>query len=173
MPLTIHLGVVDQPYNQAPKKFARRGASSVSNSTTGDVAEILEAKYKVMETFVEIHGNDVIIPAFEEALQGGVDDLLSALAGSGDVRNVGGVLVESGAGTLNPNIFGTATGKIDQAFRKMLDDKELDGVVSGLPSAAAQRGVNHRLKRPYVKRAPRPSFVVTGLLQNSFRSWVS
>ncbi len=65
MTLTLHLGVIDIPYSDAsytaaPKGRkigrARRGKITApppqsNHKTTGDVAEILEAKYHIMETF--------------------------------------------------------------------------------------------------------------------------
>jgi hypothetical protein len=37
---------------------------------------------------------------------------------------------------------------------------------------AALHGVSHRFKHPYARRARRPSFIDTGLYQNSFAAWV-
>ena len=173
MPITLHLGVIDIPYAQAPKKYRRKDKVETGTQTTGDVAGWLEDYYHVMEHFFELHGDDVILPALEDALQGAVDDLLAATLAAGETTSSGGVLVESNVGALNPNVFGTAEGKIDDAFRKMLDSKELDGLgYPGIPTKAAERGVDHRKKRPYVKRAPRPSFLDTGLYSASFKSWV-
>lgn len=62
---------------------------------------------------------------------------------------------------------------VEQAFREFLDNGEMDGRAPGVPTKAAQRGVNHRLQRPNAKgNPPRPSFLDTGLLQTSFKAWV-
>jgi hypothetical protein len=51
---TLHLGMLVQPYRTAGKK--------VNSMTTGDVAEILEANYGIMQNFVDQRG-DVIAQA--------------------------------------------------------------------------------------------------------------
>jgi hypothetical protein len=43
----------------------------------------------------------------------------------------------------------------------------------GVPTKAALKGINHRLRHPYRKSNPRrPSFVDTGLYVASFRAWM-
>jgi hypothetical protein len=160
---TLHLGVIDIPYaepppapKRAPKK-PRRGRKArsrkYSNITTGDVAEILEAKYHVMEHFFELHENEVL-SVLEESLEGSLESLLMGAPAS-----------------INP--FGTGTAKIEDAFKKMLDTKELDGLgYPGIPTQAALMGVSHRFKQPYRRRPPRPSFIDTGEYQASFKAWV-
>ncbi|MZL16103.1 hypothetical protein, partial [Citrobacter amalonaticus] len=44
--ITFHLGVIDIPYED-------------ENTTTGDVAEYLEEKYRIMQTFFDRYGNDI------------------------------------------------------------------------------------------------------------------
>lgn len=69
--------------------------------------------------------------------------------------------------------FGSATSKIEDRFKQMLSTRELDSLgFPGIPTAAAQRGVNHRFKHPYKKRAARPSFIDTGTFQASAKAWV-
>lgn len=141
MTLTLHLGVVDLPYEYG--KEAR---------TTGDVAEILEAKYGVMETFYERHEEE-ITQAIENGLAGSLESILSGAP----IRN---------------DLFASSEAKIEQSFRKFLDTKEMDGLAPGVPTQAATRGVNHRLKRPYRRRSSRPSFIDTGLYESSFKAWI-
>jgi len=44
----------------------------------------------------------------------------------------------------------------------------------GIPTGAAEAGVNHRLLHPYAKDNPeRPSFIDTGQYQADFKSWVT
>lgn len=135
----LRLGVNDVPYADDGK-------------TTGDVAEILEAKYGVMETFAEIHGQEI------------ADDLAAAAAGAlGDLLK--------GAPVSHP--FAEAENKIAKRFRDCLNSRELDGKIAGVPTAASLAGVNHRLKRPYRKSNPvRPSFIDTGLYQASMAAKV-
>lgn len=161
--MILHLGVIDLPYVEAPAPGQRSGkrrpgpnkryAKRYSNKTTGDVAELLEAKYHVMEHFYQLHEDDVV-KAIGESLQGAVESLLMG-----------------GPPTLDA--FGGATSKIEDLFKQMLSRRELDAIgYPGVPTAAAEAGVSHRFKRAYVKRDARPSFIDTSLYQSSFKAWI-
>ncbi len=63
MSLTLHLGVVELPYNKK------------GGLTTFDVANFLEARYHVMEVFYEVHKDDVAT-ALEDGLQGTIENLM-------------------------------------------------------------------------------------------------
>ena len=122
--------------------------------TTGDVAEILEAKYHVMELFWELHQAD-IARDFEGSMLGSFESLVMG-------------------GPITLDLHGTATSKIEDRFKQMLSNKELDSLgYPGIPTAAAEAGVSHRFKRAYKRRASRPSFVDTGLFMSSFKAWVT
>lgn len=161
--LTLHFGVLDLPYSYKQetvrigkngKPTKRKGSRQVTrNETTGDIAEILEAKYGLMETFADMHMADVIEPALMDAIEGGFENLLMGAP-------------------LDASVFGSAEGKITEAFQLALDKREFDGVIPGVETEAAERGVNHRLAHPYAKRASRPSFIDTGLYQTNFKAWV-
>ena len=169
MPYTLHLGVLDVPYrappgpalNRAEARRARRNAARAAfggqeyHGTTGDVAEILEARYHVIELFVEEVGVHLIEKAVGRAVQNAIADLFS------------GAPAPEGVSPARD-----ANAEIEETFRHFIDQKELDGVVPGVPTAASLAGVNHRLKRPYAKsNPPRPSFKDTGLYQASFKVW--
>jgi hypothetical protein len=140
--LKLHLGVLDVPYTDASK-------------STGDVAEILEAKYHVIELFYEELGADHVQEALEHSADIAIKDLFS------------------GAPAASVDLTFEATEELRTAFAIFVDQKELDGVVPGVPTAASLKGVNHRLKHPYAAANPeRPSFKDTGLYQSSFRAWV-
>lgn len=143
MALKLHLGVVDAPY------------STKGSTTTGDVAEILESRYGIMETFYRTN-EDEIVAALEAAMQGKLETLL--LGGPVDTAEL-----------FSDGDFGP----IEQAFRKFLDTEGMRGRAAGVPTAAAQAGVNHRLLHPYAKsNPPRPSFIDTGSYQTSMRAWI-
>ena len=163
---TIHLGVIDLPYNEAPS--ARRApkaskhprphksqAAKYGNMTTGDVAEILEAKYHVMEIYWSLHEAQIAAD-LEESLSGALETIL-----------MGGPAQAHG--------FEGALSKIEDGFKQMLSQRELDGLgYPGIPTKAAQAGVSSRFKSGYTKnRTPRPSFVDTSLYMSSFRAWAS
>lgn len=167
---TIHLGVVDIPYSDssyaAPRKkqrlgAARRGKSDAPHNgapgtkTTGEVAEILESKYHIMEVFFEDVGVDLI----SKALANSVDEALDAISQGAPV------------GQLRPTAGAEA--EIETAFRLFLSQQEMDSLgIPGVPTKAAQDGVRHRLKDPYSNHSPRPSFIDTGLYEANFKVWI-
>jgi hypothetical protein len=142
--LTLHLGVLVQPYRSSTAKAAAL--------TTADVAEILEAKYELMGTFYRVH-QDVVMGAVARSMEGALESLMMG-------RRV--------------DTWGSATQVIQSEFRRFISSREAEKVgIPGTPTKAALRGVNHRLKHPYAKRnARRPSFRDTGLYMASFRAWV-
>lgn len=152
---TLHLGVVDLPYQNDPEPTNRPRKKKTAGGpavTTGDVAEWLERKYHVMEHFAELHMEDVVALALENSLQGALESVLM------------------GAPThLDP--FGGATSAIEDAFKRFLSQKELDQLgYPGIPTRASIEGISRRFKS---RRNPgRPSFVDTGLMATSFRAWV-
>lgn len=151
---TLHLGVQDLPYAYSEVRvFARRRPARVQSTTTGDVAEILESKYHLMETFYEMHQAD-IARSVENALGGALENMLIGAPPPDDP-------------------FAAASGDIKTMFSEFLLTGEAERVgIPGTPTKAAQAGVSHRFKHPYAQRAARPSFVDTGLLESSFTAWV-
>lgn len=143
--LTLHLGVIEQPYR------SRSGKSGAL--TTGDVAEILEHNYGVMGAFVRVHGDDVIGKALEDSLAGAIEALAAGQA-------------------VDP--WGRGMQRIGAAFREFISSGEAERVgIPGTPTAAALRGVNHRLAHPYrMRNKRRPSFRDTGLYMASMRAWI-
>lgn len=121
--------------------------------TTGDVAEYLEHKYHLVQIWAE--SNMQVIA--DDLAEGALDALESIMMGA--------------PATDNP-LLG-ALSKIEEDFKTYLSD---DGMAKlgypGVPTAAAKRGVNHRMKHPYAKRDPRPSFIDTGMFQANFRAWI-
>jgi len=143
----LHLGVIDQPYNEPPGK----GHNRTGAKTTGDVAKILEGKYHIMEIFFEEHKED-IAKSLEISLQGALENLLNNSPISGKP-------------------FERASAQIENRFKKFISEGEIERLgYPGIPTRAALRGVNHRLDK---KRGPRrPSFIDTSLYENSFKAWV-
>lgn len=159
--ITLVLGVVDIPYvanETLPKQRGRvrkhTNAPRVHHAdtvTTGDVATWLENRYHVMEVF------------FQENAQTIADDLASGMAGYMEDQLMG-------APARNPgDLFAGVASSIDASFRDFLSLKKMDTLgIPGIPTHAAETGVNHRLKKR--RGAPRPSFIDTGLYQNSFKA---
>jgi hypothetical protein len=166
--MELVFGVVDIPYtdqDEGPKKVPKprkgkankplksRPAGSDSGTTTGDVAMILEAKYHIMRIFSEDF-HEVIVNELAIALQGSIVNLM-----------LGGPVVDD----MNP--YEDALEIIKQRFEFFLDSEEMGKLgYPGVPTQAALKGVNHRLKLKKGDR--RPSFIDTGLYQKSFKAWI-
>lgn len=152
---TLVLGVIDFPYALTPssdRRRRRRGAKRAPPST-GDVAEILEGQYHIMEVFYHQHEDD-ITEALTNALEHAIENL------------------EAGA-PLNIDAFGSATSKIEDKFKAFISNREMEQLgYPGVPTEAAKRGVSHRMARPYKRRAPRPSFLDTGTYMSAMKAWV-
>lgn len=139
---TLHLGVIDIPYGDETSK------------TTGDVAEILEDKYHIMEVFFELHGQNAA-DAIAESLMGAIESISM------------GAPVD-----LDP--YAAVTQDLDEKFKRFILEGEVERVgIPGTPTAAARKGTSHRKKRPYVNtNEPRQSFYDTGMYADHFISWI-
>lgn len=149
MSLTLHLGV-----NDIARTHDNKGM------TSGDLAEILEAKYHVMEVFYHLHEQDIA----------------TALAESGK-NALEAVMNGTAPATLDP--WGAATSSIELMFNVAIDMKEFDNVIPGVPTQAAKDGTSARFKKikpgkkkRSKKRGERASFYWSGQYENSFRAWV-
>jgi len=60
---------------------------------------------------------------------------------------------------------------LEPRFRRSLSSKRFDGLIRGVPTRAAMKGVSHLRQDPYAQRPPRPSFIDTSLYQRSFKAW--
>lgn len=176
---TLFLGVIDVPYANEPQGAnTPRAAKALpptksgqprkvrarkhgphqpgthvesGEQTTGDVATWLENKYHVMEAYFAMNA-----------------------------QKIGDELTASRMGALENEMMGAPAGQnpyadgeqfIDQGFRDFLTTGQIETLgLPGIPTEAAQKGVNHRLK--IKKGAPRPSFVDTGQYQASFKAWI-
>jgi hypothetical protein len=140
------LGILDVAYSDA---------STGQPTTTGDVAEILEAQYGVMNTFFESR-KEQIAGYLADSMANALQDALN------------------GRATRSSPTYG-AEQQIEAEFRSFLDSNEMQIMTvaaAGVPlSQAAAQGVNHRKKMPYSKRnKPRPAFIDSGLYRASFRA---
>jgi hypothetical protein len=163
--LTLHLGVIDLPYSayeksqKVPKAKKGKGnkpvkGSSGATKTTGDVAEILEEKYGILDTFAYARLPD-IAKAIEESIAGALEDLLMGAPASG-------------------NPFKGAESSISTMMKQFISSQQIEHMgIEGVPTQAALNGVSHRLKHPYAKgNSRRPSFMDTHLMVNSYVAWI-
>jgi hypothetical protein len=149
--MKLHLGVVDVPYSQAPSPRQRKARAGTV--TTGDVAGWLENHYGLFQGFFDANAAE-IADGLAESVRGTLE---SVLMGAPPM--------------IDP--FGTGISAIENRFRQFLSTKEAERIgLPGVPTQAALRGVSRRFKQPYRRRAPRPSFIDTGLLQASFKAWI-
>lgn len=147
---TLHLGVTDLPYSEPPRTSPKAPKGDNARST-GDVAEILEAKYHIMEHFYQLHGEE-IGALLADSAAGALETLMSG----------GPAAISLGA---------AGNSKIEQLFKVFITSKEMDALgYPGIPTKASILGVDHRKKGG--KGSPgRPSFRDTGLYETSFKSW--
>ncbi|EIK2330490.1 hypothetical protein LJZ06_004699 [Salmonella enterica] len=135
--ITFHLGVIDVPYED-------------ENTTTGDVAEYLEEKYQIMQTFFDRYSNDIADLMTNDMAA----SLENMMAGAPPARDP---LTES-------------MSRIHDLFVAFLDNTEMNGL-PGVPTRRALKGISRRFKNK--KGPPRPSFIDTGTYQAAMRAWVS
>lgn len=158
---SLTFGVLEIAYSDAHSAFNKKAGAT----TTGEVAEILEKRYRVMQTFFDLRKGRIA-----EFLADGMATAIQNLVSG---RPTIGSAVTLGTG----NAMYDAAQRIEHEFRSFLDANEMQKLaiaLTGAPiSQAAARGVNHRKKRPYVKKnKARPAFIDTGLYRSSFRALV-
>lgn len=135
--ITFHLGVIDIPYED-------------ENTTTGDVAEYLEEKYRIMQTFFDRYGNDIA-------------DLMS--------NDLAAALENMMAGApMSRDPLAESMSRVHDLFVAFLDNGEMNGT-PGVPTRRALEGISRRFKNK--KGDPRQSFIDTGTYQAAMRAWVS
>jgi len=134
---TLSLGVQDVPYPDLSSS-----GKTHRFITTGEVAEILEDKYQIMETFIDEHLDDVL-----EKMKDNLELKLNNYIGR--------------------NIDDEITFDIEVKFRDFILNKEMDRLgVKGVPTKAALEG---RKTAKRIWQGPeRPSFYDTELYLDSF-----
>jgi hypothetical protein len=150
--MKLHLGVIDFPYSEE------------ASVTTGDVAEILEKEYGVMQHFASLHE-----PEIAEVLEVSAHEAIESIL-------LGAPVI--------PNPFDSAMSDLQRMFNTYLDDEEIAQTgQSGVPTQAALDGVRSALKKRKEIKSPkkyrsatrgtrRPSFIDTGTYRASFKAWV-
>lgn len=162
---SLVFGVLDVAYSEAHGTSGKQVAT-----TTGDVAEILESRYAVMQTFFDLR-KAKIAGYLADAMATAIQNLVTGRP----------TPLRISAGGQGSPMF-DAQQRIEQEFRSFLDANEMEKLALALAgpnianphiSAAAAKGVNHRKKHPYAKKnRARPAFVDTGLYRTSFRALV-
>jgi hypothetical protein len=132
-----------------PRQMSQPQQAYGTGKTVGQVAEELEKKYGVVETFYNLEEN-YIVDSFEGAYINGME--LGMGGGSWDV-------------IWDPSIT------LGSKFRRSLSSKRFDGLIRGVPTRASIKGVSHLRADPFKASSPRPSFIDTSLYQRSFKAW--
>ena len=135
--MKIVLGVVDVAYTDSKEA-----------ETTGDVAELLEEKYGVMQTFFDLHQSD-IVKALENGIAGAIENTLAGKESKADV-------------------FLGAYGNIENQFHNYIDFQE-HGIRLKKQDAPL---AGPRKKRQYKKVEATLPFVATGLYRQMFKVWI-
>lgn len=139
--LTLNLGVIDIPYS---------ADSGSSVTTTGDVAQFLEAEYHVMEVFAIEH-QDEIAGYLAESIADQIRDVMSGAP-------------------VPANPFADAELKIKLAFDRFIETEEIARINPDTPTQAALDGRSKRRKGATGPR--RVSFRDTGQYVVAFQAWV-
>lgn len=137
--MKLDLGVWNIAYSDPDIKNA---------TTTEQVAEILEKKYGVMQTFFDTYKEEI----GEQVVDGLIDILESRLQGAPAVA-------------LND----IPLPKIEKMFSNYLSRDEWQKI-TGQVIMAAKLGISHR-KKGKKRKGPREAFVDSGTYQKSFAAW--
>jgi hypothetical protein len=160
--IVIHMGFLNTPYTlknmAAPIAAVKaheaktRRRSSGPTRTAEDVGAILEGKYGIVGTFMDVYGdeiNDIVTETFENF----VVDALTEVRKPTSARMV--------------KFMAPKTKAIEKLFRGFLDQEEMNGMVPGVPTKISR---GRKRKRGISTRA-RPSFERSGIYRASFRCW--
>lgn len=151
MSLTLHLGVFDVPEPEG--------------KTTGEVGMELEEKYGLFSEFYKNNENKIAL-----YLEDSVADAVASAVSGNPI----------------PDPFGDATGLIDKRFKEFISLQEVEGLgIPGVPTKAALagltlrtrsgkriRGVKKGQEYKQIRGDRRPSFIYSGVLEASLKSWV-
>ena len=119
--------------------------------TTYSVAKVLEETYGLFSVFSEYELDNAAF-ALEQSVANALENVMLT-------------------GNIPKDIFAEATDEITSDFKEFLEESKIEKMgIKGVPTKAALKGKSIRLKRKYGPR--RPSFIDSGVLQASFKSWV-
>jgi hypothetical protein len=161
--IVLHMGFINTPYTKetmtrpatsAKEEMKRQRRRSFSKTMTAeDVANILENRYNIVETFSAIYEekiNRILLEGFSEVA-------------SSAIKDRGGSTIAKLKNLMKPN-----TKRIENMFKEFLNNEEMNGMVEGVPTGAALEGKRRGRKS---RSGGRPSFVDTGIYRASFRCW--
>lgn len=165
--IVLHMGFINTPYTKEAKarpataakmegrRARKRGFSKTM--TAEKVANILEAKYNIIEMFQQINDTEI-----SHLLKEGFAEVAEQMLNKPKASTSASL----------KNMMRPYTHEIQNLFRKFLDDEEMAGMVPGVPTKAALSGVRHGRGSKTRRGYQRPSFIDTGIYRASFRAWV-
>ncbi len=149
--MKIELGVIDQPYAD-------------STLGTGGLSQILEDKYGILGSFVDVHAKDI-----QKALE----------------RSFVNALEEMAMGLPKRPLYASGLEEIQTMMKRWLSTQEVEQQgIKGVPTKAALIGKSSRFKSGFsgvsMKQfkkgikvgTRRPSFIDSGLYQASLKAWI-
>ena len=149
---TLHLGVVDLPYN------------TNDGTTTGDVAGYLEDKYHILEVFTEAE-HPLIASAVENSLKGAIENLMM---GAPNVNNP----FEQAADDITTAMKNFLSSQ--EVERMGIPGTPTQAALDGINHRFKNPRGKYKTKkgkRTFVKNPRRPSFIDTGLYQTTLKAW--
>jgi vacuolar-type H+-ATPase subunit E/Vma4 len=148
---------IARPVTSARKESKRSKQRGFSRTMTAKkVADILEGKYGILETFYEIHEDEI-----KNIMHEGFKEVAERIITEREGRTTAKI----------KNLMKPSTNQIEELFRSFLDQEEMNGMVEGVPTKAAMSGVRHG-RGSKTKHGARPSFIDTGIYRASFRAMV-
>jgi hypothetical protein len=144
--LKLKLGVIEVP--------------EPNGNTSYGVGKILEEKYTLFSSYVEMHQKDI------------ERELCEALVGAFETFQA--------TGNIARQPFDAAGQELSLGLKKFIYEEELAGKVAGVPTQAALEGVTTRKvgrgKKTKFKRTKtgirRPSFIDSGIFEASTKVWI-
>jgi hypothetical protein len=148
--MKIHLGVANGPHPYWEEE-EHKGIEFEPLDTFA-IAQVLEANYGLFTQFADYEIDHIAFSLAESA-----NNALQEYVNTGHKPE---------------NIFGDTTFEIESDFKEFLDSEKMAKFgIKGVPTKAALEGKSLRFKR---KKGPRrPSFIDSGVLQSSFKAWVT
>jgi hypothetical protein len=159
--MKLHLGVIDVP-------------EPYDSKTTGAVGDDLEERYGLFSLFYNTHKKDIAELVAQDAAIG-IEKMLK-----GETVTVS-------------NTFAVSGEEITDKMHKFITSQEVERVAAGygeqgIPTQAALEGRSYRFEKgvtakryvkgkrgkgkAVIKRAPRPSFMYSGVFEASLKGWI-
>jgi hypothetical protein len=159
--IVIHMGFLNTPYTSKNMRNAKaavlaheakRRSSAGPSRNAENIAGILENKYGIVGTFLDVHG-EAIDELVTETFENYVVDVLTQVKKPTSARMA--------------EFMNSRTNKIEKLFRSFIHNEEMNGMVDGVPTKASKG----KKRKRGISTPKRPSFERSGIYRASFRCW--